>query len=77
MSEKKMAKSTDQVRSLHFKEASIATFLRRGYLLTHLKMKSFPVVAKRKSLFQSGFGNKPNATLELTEEEQEKHFETG
>ena len=32
--------------------------------------------AKQKSLVQSGFGNKPNATRELTEEEQEKLFET-
>ena len=32
MSEKKMVKSTSQARSLHFKEASNATFLRRGYL---------------------------------------------
>ena len=31
---------------------------------------------KRKNLVQSGFGNKPNATRELTEEEQEKLFET-
>ena len=35
------------------------------------------VAAKRKSLVQNGFGNKPNATRELTEEEQEKLFETG
>ena len=34
------------------------------------------LAAKRKSLVQSGFGNKPNATRELTEEEQEKLFET-
>ena len=34
------------------------------------------LAAKRKSLIQSGFGNKPNATRELTEEEQEKLFET-
>ena len=35
------------------------------------------LAAKRKSLVQSGFGNKPNATRELTEEEQEKFFEAG
>ena len=35
------------------------------------------LAAKRKSLVQSGFGNKSNATRELTEEEQEKLFETG
>ena len=34
------------------------------------------LAAKRKSLVQSGFGNKPNATREVTEEEQEKLFET-
>ena len=37
---KKMAKSTSQVHSLHFKEASSATFLRRSYLST--KIKHFP-----------------------------------
>ena len=41
-----MAKSTNQVRSLHFKEASNATFLRRSYLLIYLKMKSFSVLVK-------------------------------
>ena len=35
------------------------------------------LATKRKSLVQSGFGNKPNATRELREEEQEKLFETG
>ena len=34
------------------------------------------LAAKRKSLVQSGFGNKPNANRKLTEEEQEKLFET-
>ena len=34
------------------------------------------LAAKRKSLVQSGFGNKPNATRELTEGEREKLFET-
>ena len=34
------------------------------------------LAANRKSLVQSGFGNKPNATRELTEEEQEKVFKT-
>ena len=35
------------------------------------------LAAKRKSLVQSGRGNKPNAARELTEEEQNKLFETG
>ena len=35
------------------------------------------LAAKRKSLVQSGRGNKPNATRELTEEEEQKLFETG
>ena len=43
---KEMAKSTSQVHSLHFKEASSATFLRRSYLSISLKMttkiKHFP-----------------------------------
>ena len=35
------------------------------------------LAAKRKSLVQSGLGNKPNAARELTEKEQNKLFETG
>ena len=35
------------------------------------------LAARRKSLVQRGFGNKPNATRELTHEEENKLFETG
>ena len=45
-------------------------------------MKSFPVTVrslqqKGKSLVQSGRGNKPNTTRELTKEEEQKLYETG
>ena len=43
---KKMAKSTSQVHSRHFKEASSATFLRRSYLSISLKMTSFPAAVR-------------------------------
>ena len=77
MLQKKMAKSTNRVHSRHFKEASSATFLRRSYLSISLKMTSFPA-AVRSSLQneRASFGNTPNATREVTEEEQEKLFET-
>ena len=76
-----MARSTSRVNSRHFKEASSATFSEKKLLFNIFEDDEFSrnrqvLAAKRKSLLQSGFGNKPNATRELTEEEQEKLFET-
>ena len=76
-----MARSTSRVNSRHFKEASSATFSEKKLLFNIFVDNEFfrthqALSAKRKSLFQSGFGNEPNATRELTEEEQEKLFET-
>jgi len=58
-----------------------SSFLRRSYRSTYLKMKSFLLPSgpchKKKEPCSEWFGNKPNATRELTKEEQQKLFETG
>ena len=80
---KENGEDTNQVRSLHFKEASNATFLRRGYLLKYVKMKSIPVDIKslpqneRASFRVVSATSQMPLTRKFTEEEQEKLFETG
>ena len=71
-----MARSTSRVNSRHFKEASSATFSEKKLPFNIFEDCEFSrnrqvLAGKRKNHVQRGFGNEPNATRELTEEEQE------
>ena len=73
-----MTATTSPTRSPVFKRATSATLLPFNILKDDAFSRSRSVLAaKRKSLVKEGRGNKPNASCELTDEEEAKLFETG
>ena len=78
-----MAATTNLTRCPVFKRASTVTLPSKNFPLTSiLKDDAFScsksvLATKRKSLVKEGRGNKPNASRELTDEEEAKLFETG